>query len=298
MASQEGYSPYSPSVFGPTSPLTLFARAAILVVCAVALFAPPPLAVGKLAASGQHHDGIPAAHSIAEPLCQHVYVDLGTNVGIQIRKLFEPDLFPGALVLPLFDEYFGGDVSARREEVCAFGFEPNPNHFKRLEQLTTTYNSLGWRTHVMHAGVGTEDGYFYLESRDDGQNFQNLEWNAKMVKEPNEHTSKDPILIIDLPKWFATKVLPRKAQGGSIVFKFDFEGAEVDVFAGLALSGALCSVNCSYLDIAAEEFDMVSNIAKGLTLAGCPSRVALMDDELFHTSDFPLPAPRDATAAS
>ena len=39
--------------------------------------------------------------------CRHVYLDMGTNIGIQIRKLYEPHLFPDALVLPIFDKFFG-----------------------------------------------------------------------------------------------------------------------------------------------------------------------------------------------
>ena len=39
--------------------------------------------------------------------CQHVYLDMGTNTGVQIRKLFEPHLFPNASVLPIFDKFFG-----------------------------------------------------------------------------------------------------------------------------------------------------------------------------------------------
>ena len=39
--------------------------------------------------------------------CYHVYLDLGSNRGVQIRKLYEPSLFPHAKVLPIFDKYFG-----------------------------------------------------------------------------------------------------------------------------------------------------------------------------------------------
>ena len=39
--------------------------------------------------------------------CQHVYLDMGTNTGIQIRKLYQPHLFPNASVLPIFDKFFG-----------------------------------------------------------------------------------------------------------------------------------------------------------------------------------------------
>ena len=39
--------------------------------------------------------------------CYHVYLDMGTNLGVQIRKLYQPHLFPNATVLPVFDKYFG-----------------------------------------------------------------------------------------------------------------------------------------------------------------------------------------------
>lgn len=53
----------------------------------------------------------------------------------QLRKLYEPEKFPGAMVLPLFDELFGTD----RKSVCAFGFEPNPLHTEQLATIEQSY---------------------------------------------------------------------------------------------------------------------------------------------------------------
>ena len=39
--------------------------------------------------------------------CEHAYIDVGTNVGVQIRKLYEPHLYPGATVHSKFDRVFG-----------------------------------------------------------------------------------------------------------------------------------------------------------------------------------------------
>ena len=39
--------------------------------------------------------------------CRSVYLDVGTSIGTQIRKLYEPELFPGAYVLPHFNRQFG-----------------------------------------------------------------------------------------------------------------------------------------------------------------------------------------------
>ena len=41
--------------------------------------------------------------------CQHVYLDLGTNVGFQVRKLFEPELYPASAgdSIAVFNRFFG-----------------------------------------------------------------------------------------------------------------------------------------------------------------------------------------------
>ena len=46
-----------------------------------------------------------ASPETANPLdgCLHVFLDLGSNRGLQIRKLYEPHLFPLAPVLPLYE---------------------------------------------------------------------------------------------------------------------------------------------------------------------------------------------------
>ena len=65
--------------------------------------------------------------------CRYVYLDVGSNIGIQIRKLFEPAKYPEASVHKIFDEYFGNLSHRNRAGVCAVGFEPNPNHAKYLQ---------------------------------------------------------------------------------------------------------------------------------------------------------------------
>ena len=49
--------------------------------------------------------------------CQHIYLDVGSNTGIQVRKLFQPELYPKGLINPYFDKYFGEDrlISVSRE---------------------------------------------------------------------------------------------------------------------------------------------------------------------------------------
>ena len=64
--------------------------------------------------------------------CYHVYLDVGTNVGVQIRKLYEPKLYPGAPIHSAFDKYFNRSETTL-PYICAVGFEPNPKHEEWLQ---------------------------------------------------------------------------------------------------------------------------------------------------------------------
>jgi hypothetical protein len=59
--------------------------------------------------------------------CRLLYLDVGTNRGVQIRKLFEPHLYPKAPVLEVYDEIFGTNRSSMKD-LCAVGWEPNIHH--------------------------------------------------------------------------------------------------------------------------------------------------------------------------
>jgi hypothetical protein len=66
--------------------------------------------------------------------CEHVYLDLGSNIGVQVRKLFEPEAYPEAPLRRIFEEMFGPEGPQRSARVCAFGFEPNPRLTTRLRK--------------------------------------------------------------------------------------------------------------------------------------------------------------------
>ena len=81
--------------------------------------------------TNRHHTPI-----INEQTCRFVYFDLGTNRGVQIRKLYEPWFYPDAKILPYYDKFFGNVTKRyRRQDVCSFGFEANPRHNFFFEYL-------------------------------------------------------------------------------------------------------------------------------------------------------------------
>ena len=51
--------------------------------------------------------------------CLHVFIDLGANRGLQIRKLYEPTHFPLSPVLKLFDRFFGKPDNRKLQEICS-----------------------------------------------------------------------------------------------------------------------------------------------------------------------------------
>jgi len=111
--------------------------------------------------------------------CHHVYIDVGTNIGVQVRKLYEPHRYPLAHTLPLFDAYFGPantntttadtDTTAvnttapsgvGRGDVCTFAFEPNPRWSSALTQLEQAYKRRGWAV-VVFSGTAVYTDTFH-----------------------------------------------------------------------------------------------------------------------------------------
>ena len=149
--------------------------------------------------------------------CYHVYLDVGSNVGnqvnlkkfqksnwqhwlkvfffskkkkilSQIRKLYEPDLFVNATVLPIFDKYFG-DPGVRQEKgtVCAIGFEPNSHHTSILQKIQSAYNLCDWKvklfteTAAAHSyGLAT----YYSDHNSDWREWGGSIVHSKIAKHP------------------------------------------------------------------------------------------------------------------
>ena len=118
---------------------------------------------------------LPREHNSNQPNildgCHHVYLDMGSNMwdtkqrttpissnprGIQIRKVYEPKLFPHAAMLPIFDnqvikkrclqhESQSKNPRLRPGAVCSVGWEPNPAFTPVLASLEGAYNRCGWK---------------------------------------------------------------------------------------------------------------------------------------------------------
>jgi hypothetical protein len=135
-------------------------------------------------------------------------LDVGTNVGVQLRKLYDPQQFPGAAVLPIFDRVFG----SQRSGVCAMGVEANPHHTQYLEQLNGFFKSRGYQAVVLTetaASIKKGSASFFLDhttddQRDDGNP---TEWAASL-QQGKWHQAKASVPLLDLPSFIMDVVRP------------------------------------------------------------------------------------------
>lgn len=269
---------------------SLAAQAAELVLAkaAAAAAASPPGASSPAPA---------VAAAAAADGCHHVYVDVGTNVAVQYHKLWDPALLlaSGAdpwgdsemRILPFFERYFG---AAPRADVCAFGFEPNPNHTALLRRTVAHYAAADLRMTVFEAGAGTFDGMGVVKSDGDAEN---NEWATSITPLAAGETPPPSAIVIPIKNivaWIVPNVVNRRvppAAGASharppaIVMKLDAEGSEEKLLAALLDAGALCHIAFVYCDTLTAEFS--ARLDADLKERKCDTVVVKVDDESYHS---------------
>ncbi|KAL7537686.1 hypothetical protein ACHAXR_007998 [Thalassiosira sp. AJA248-18] len=195
--------------------------------------------------------------------CYHVFLDVGSNIGIHARFLFEPDRYPDSKKsVPAFAREFGYPRDNR--DYCVFSFEPSPKFEKRHLDLQKAYNAMGWRYTPIIAGASNSDGNltFYHSW------FKDEEWETGFsavtpITLYGTNATARTVKIVRLASWIQREIqdreIPNKPStanfldGGDgklsepkVIMKLDIEGLEFKVFPDLLTSGALCN-NIHYL---------------------------------------------------
>lgn len=235
--------------------------------------------------------------------CDHFYFDMGTNIGVQIRKLYEPQYFEGAPVLPIFDKYFGED----RRRVCAVGFEPNIVHVQRLNEMERAYTNAGFPLVIFTtSGLSHMSGiltfYHDIDRVDNGTEFSNSMYDVRALRDAYNVTA------IDAGSFYAniSKVWSRPPHA-KVVAKLDIEGAEYVVMPSIMGHGALCffdllfieyhphyMVNTKELTFRREMIDMLPKMLNYVKVhtSSCNTEFTDLDDESFGGGvNHPFPPP-------
>ena len=181
--------------------------------------------------------------------CKHIYLDLGTNIGVQLRKLYQPDQFKWAKVHELFNEYFDHN----RTNVCALGVEANPGHAKRLLELQEKYQSLNYPMVILTStAVSVEDGVltFFYNGDSRGNDHQ---WGGSVSKSTISAGTSTTVISLDISRFlkeiFSMWQLHRmKYNSSKVVAKIDIEGEEFNVIPHMLNEGTFCKLDLSMVE--------------------------------------------------
>ncbi|KNC75318.1 hypothetical protein SARC_12155 [Sphaeroforma arctica JP610] len=245
-------------------------------------------------------------HSASNELdgCYHIYLDCGSNRGVQVRKLYQPDLYPKAAINKIFHNEFG-DVHSRKP-VCSVGFEPNNNHTQYLKDMENAYNRCGHRAiFKVPAGVADFDGTADYFSDNKAALFES--GGGIIANRTSSITNKGAVQTIRLARYIK-EVVNTRITGATVnemlqdppkvLMKLDIEGSEKDVIIDLVFSGTLDVVDFAFIEYHDRKFTdpierqkMVDSRMIVNTLSKYTKfRISSLDDETYHLTDFPLPA--------
>ncbi|CAF1364042.1 unnamed protein product [Adineta ricciae] len=216
--------------------------------------------------------------------CRFVYIDMGTNIGVQIRKLYEPQLYPNSSVFSLFTRIFG----SRNKEVCSVGFEANPYHDEYLKDFENYCLKRHYRVKIFTStavSITNESQAFYVQSEDTLYN----QWGSSLL--PNRNKTKIIVSSIDIASWIRGTVLTRKIPSGlplaKIMMKTDIEGHDSIVLTNLIFSGVYCSIDLIYGEHFNQEFQHAVSILKQYTNS-CKTELVPLDDESHFMIKLPF----------
>jgi len=182
--------------------------------------------------------------------CYNIYLDVGANVGVHGRFLFEPEKYQSSShSVALFAKEYGKVRDNRN--YCVFEFEANSKHWPRLRQISDSYAQMGWRYHVIEAAVSDEEGnttFFHQGTADERRN----EWGFSGATSFNKTGGWEVnVSTIRLSQWINhhihERIVPEQTYNNATTrttpilgMKMDIEGFEYVVMPDLIHSNSIC----------------------------------------------------------
>jgi hypothetical protein len=255
--------------------------------------------------------------------CRYVYLDVGANLGVHNRFLFEPASYEKKdMTAALFDDYFPSD--RKRPDVCAFAFEPNRRHQQRLYKLQEAYERQGWRLTVLPvaAGISNTQLTFYSNAKHPKPWDAGLDLGFGIAGFVNSSSFADsiPVIVdaIDFASWVNIQIHQRRVPPAlmpndppdAVLMKMDIEGSEYEVLGKMLTSGALCNITagsiewhdkalpawCDRPQTHCELKPSLLSMIGAMHRYGCAFRTSddilrgkMVDDEVYNRDGVPLP---------
>jgi FkbM family methyltransferase len=203
----------------------------------------------------ERHDDHAASFADMAHGCQHVFLDVGSNRGVHVRSIYEPDKYPlmsnfwsQALAKSKFYEMYMNISSGKHpaSNVCTFGFEANPDFTSRLHALEEAYQEKGLRARWFNLAVSDSAGNltFYREPLGEqlsGELASNSSTGSALAMRGMLPTT---VPTIDFYQFMQDNIvnrqIPDKSVPATVVMKMDIEGAEFKVLPRLLQQGLMC----------------------------------------------------------
>jgi len=171
--------------------------------------------------------------------CERVYVDIGLNIGDNLRTLYEPSFAATTKKLNRTLGSLFGSVHAR-SDVCTIGMEPNPTHARRLATLQKRLSERGHRVQIFGMAVSNVSGSATYWTDTAAHNIARNGWGSSLLRwaanMDEGHAVQVPTLTLPM---VLQALFPREAPKRLVGLKMDCEGCEYDAMPPAA--DALCS---------------------------------------------------------
>lgn len=237
-----------------------------------------------------------AIEMLKSGVCQHLFLDVGSNRGIQIRKLYERKRYPDADAHKYFDQYFGDYSIENRRKVCSIGFEPNSKWDTHLGEMERVYKKNGFNIVMFTstaANTNSKNVSFYRNQKANNDP-KNIEASATLFDYGDRKASVTAsINFVSFLKIFLNEF---KKKETVVVMKMDVEGWEFELIPPLILGGSICAVNFAFTEFHKETRPKAcpSNFLESVnwmitTTPNCPTKFLSLDDESYGSTHFPLP---------
>lgn len=233
--------------------------------------------------------------------CSSIFLDVGSNRGTHVRKLFEPQKYPGCPYLHVFDQGFGAPATRTRpfseSGLCAFGFEANPRWAATLQDVERAYTAQGWRVKwFAPEAVSNTTGTLPFYKNDGGAD---SDWAFSMRK-LHANSQEVPVPEVDLSAF--VQELHQNSPAGYRLMKMDIESAEFVVLPPFLSKQLLCKNVIDTITIEWHDRFLKSDASKSQAAelerqvnspnkcsSGASTIVTPFDDESFRDDGMPLP---------
>ena len=164
--------------------------------------------------------------------CTLVYLDVGSNIGDSLQAFAHRK--PEARLRETMRAAVGDGWSAR--SICAYGFEPNPQHTPRLnaaaKKLAPLFHSLTVYTETAVGGPEQVARPMWLTVAGGAKGVGSFLTTQK----PASGEAR-PVRTVRMSSWLRDVCLPRHGARTPVVMRIDVEGVEYDMLSDLAVSG-------------------------------------------------------------